>query len=88
LRRIATILSAYDELIEKNKRSIQILEEMAQALYREWFIHFRFLGHEQTKRISPSRRDIPHGWEMKKLCDLITCKRSATKPGSHLQERR
>jgi type I restriction enzyme, S subunit len=45
-RRIASILSAYDDLIENNTRRIAILEEMAQAIYREWFVDFRFPGHE------------------------------------------
>jgi type I restriction enzyme, S subunit len=45
-RKIAGILSAYDDLIENNLRRIKILEEMAQSLYREWFVHFRFPGHE------------------------------------------
>jgi type I restriction enzyme S subunit len=49
-RRIAGILSAYDELIENNQRRIKILEEMARALYREWFVHFRFPGHENHPR--------------------------------------
>ena len=46
-RRIADILSAYDDLIENNTRRIKILEQMAQMLYREWFVNFRFPGHEK-----------------------------------------
>ena len=45
-RRIASILSAYDDLIENNRRRIALLEEAARLLYREWFVHFRFPGHE------------------------------------------
>ena len=48
-RKIAAILSAYDDLIENNTRRIQILEEMAQTIYREWFVHFRFPGHEDVR---------------------------------------
>lgn len=48
-RKIAAILSAYDDLIENNTRRIEILEEMARNLYREWFVNFRFPGHEQVK---------------------------------------
>ena len=56
-RRIAGILSAYDDLIENNQRRIQILETMARALYREWFVDFRFPGHEKTPaRRLPARR--------------------------------
>ena len=50
-RRIAGILSAYDELIENSQRRIKILESMARALYREWFVHFRFPGHENHTRV-------------------------------------
>ena len=53
-RRIAGILSAYDELMENCQRRIRILEEMARALYREWFVHFRFPGHEIVPRVASS----------------------------------
>ncbi len=46
-RKIAAILSAYDDLIEVNTRRIALLEEMARGLYREWFVRFRFPGHER-----------------------------------------
>ncbi|MGB7509659.1 MAG: restriction endonuclease subunit S [Pelodictyon phaeoclathratiforme] len=70
-RRIAGILSAYDELIENSQRRIRILEEMARALYREWFVHFRFPGHENHPLTSSSLGDIPQGWEVKKLGDVV-----------------
>ena len=63
-RRIASILSAYDELIENNQRRIQILETMARALYREWFIEFRFPGHERFPRVASPLGDTPQGWEI------------------------
>lgn len=69
-RRIAGILSAYDELIENSQRRIRILESMARALYREWFVHFRFPGHETHPRVASSLGDIPKGWEVKKLGEL------------------
>lgn len=56
-RRIAGILSAYDELIENSQRRIKILESMARALYREWFVHFRFPGFESVPRVASPRRD-------------------------------
>lgn len=71
-RRIAGILSAYDELIENNQRRIRILESMARTLYREWFVHFRFPGHESIPRIDSSLGEIPKGWEVKKLAGLST----------------
>ena len=73
-RRIAGVLSAYDELIENNQRRIQILETMARALYREWFVEFRFPGHENVTRVASSLGDIPEGWKVKKLGDIIELK--------------
>ena len=69
-RRIAGILSAYDELIENNQRRIKILEEMARTLYREWFVHFRFPGHEKAKMARSPLGPIPEGWKVNKLGDL------------------
>jgi type I restriction enzyme, S subunit len=66
-RRIAGILSGYDELIENSQRRIQLLEAMARALYREWFVHFRFPGHEKLPRVASPFGDIPGGWEVKRL---------------------
>ena len=69
-RKIAGILSAYDDLIENNQRRIKILEKMARSLYREWFVHFRFPGHDKVKMVPSSLGSIPQGWELKKLADL------------------
>lgn len=71
-RRIAGILSAYDELIENNQRRIKILEEMARSLYREWFVHFRFPGHDKVKMVPSPLGPIPQGWEPKTLKDVTT----------------
>ena len=67
-RRVGAMLAGYDELMENNARRIKILEEMAQALYREWFVDFRFPGHEKVKRLD---KEIPQGWEAKKIGDII-----------------
>ena len=75
-RRIAGILSAYDELIENNQRRIQILETMARALYREWFVEFRFPGHDKIPRVASSIGDIPEGWEVKKLAAVAEVNRA------------
>ena len=69
-RKIASIFSAYDDLIENNTRRIAILEEMAQSLYREWFVHFRFPGHEKKGLVESELRLIPEGWEVVKLGDM------------------
>ncbi|MCP4577355.1 MAG: restriction endonuclease subunit S [Deltaproteobacteria bacterium] len=57
-RKIASILSAYDDLIENNRRRIQLLEQAARLLYKEWFVHLRFPGHEHVKIID----GVPEGW--------------------------
>jgi type I restriction enzyme, S subunit len=79
-RRIAGILSAYDELIENNQRRIKILESMARALYREWFVHFRFPGHESVPRVPSPQGEIPQGWEVKKLGEVCTRMESGGTP--------
>lgn len=58
-KKIAAILSAYDDLIENNRRRIALLEKMAEELYREWFVRLRFPGHEQTRIV----KGVPEGWE-------------------------
>jgi type I restriction enzyme S subunit len=70
-RKIAAILSAYDDLIENNTRRIAILEEMAQLLYREWFVHFRFPGYEKIRMVESPLGMIPEGWEMVKVSSAI-----------------
>jgi type I restriction enzyme, S subunit len=69
-RRIAGILSAYDELMENSQRRIRLLEAMARALYREWFVHFRFPGHEKLPRVASPLGDIPQGWEVKPFTEV------------------
>jgi len=66
-RRIAGILSAYDDLIENNEQRIAILEEMARNLYREWFVDFRFPGHEDVAMRETEIGMVPEGWEVVKL---------------------
>ncbi|NSW83024.1 MAG: restriction endonuclease subunit S [Syntrophothermus sp.] len=70
-RKIAAILSAYDDLIENNNRRIRILEEVAQLLYREWFVKFRFPGYERVRMVDSELGPIPEGWEVKKLGDVL-----------------
>jgi type I restriction enzyme S subunit len=66
-RRIASILSAYDDLIQNNLRRIKLLEESARLLYKEWFVRLRFPGHEHTRIIN----GVPEGWERKRLGEVI-----------------
>ena len=69
-RRIADILSGYDELIENSQRRIKILEAMARALYREWFVKFRYPGHEKHRCVASPIGEIPQGWDVKKMRDV------------------
>jgi type I restriction enzyme, S subunit len=69
--RIADIISTYDDLIENNTRRIKILEEMAQLLYREWFVNFRFPGYEDVELVESAIGLIPEGWEIHKLGDVV-----------------
>ena len=69
-RRIADILSTYDDLIENNRKQIKLLEEAAQRLYKEWFVDLRFPGHEHTRIVD----GVPEGWEKKQLSDVVEVK--------------
>jgi type I restriction enzyme, S subunit len=73
---IADILSAYDELIENNRRRIALLEEAARLLYREWFVDFRFPGHERIRVVD----GIPETWERRQLGSILTLKRGYDLP--------
>ena len=77
---IADILSAYDDLIENNRRRIALLEEEARLLYREWFVHFRFTGHEHVGIVD----GIPEGWERHPVSDLADVFRGKSYRSSEL----
>lgn len=72
-KRIADILSAYDDLIESNKRRIALLDNAARLLYREWFEDFRFPGHEHAKRV----KGLPEGWQSRKLGEVVATNQSS-----------
>ena len=65
---IASILSAYDALIENNQRRIRLLETAGRLLYKEWFVHLRFPGNEHVK----IKEGLPEGWSRKNLSKLVT----------------
>lgn len=69
--KIAAILSIYDDLIENNTRRIKILEDMAQTLYQEWFVHYRFSGHENVPMVESELGPIPQGWAVKKVKEVV-----------------
>ena len=83
-RRIADILSGYDDLIENNRKQIKLLEEAAQRLYKEWFVDLRFPGHEHTRIVD----GVPEGWKNGCLSQIAEFKRGKTitkakiKPGT------
>ena len=85
-RRIAGILSAYDELMENSQRRIRLLEAMARALYREWFVHFRFPGHEKHPRVASPLGDIPQGWEVLEFRHLFDIRYGKTLPKTEISD--
>ena len=81
-RRIASILSAYDNLIENNNRRIRLLEQMAENLYKEWFVRFRFPGHEKAE----FENGLPKGWQIAKLGNFIIFERGVGYGAKDIQD--
>jgi type I restriction enzyme S subunit len=71
-KKIGATLGVIDDLIENNRRRIEILEEMARLIYREWFVHFRFPGHENVELADSGLGPIPEDWTVEVTSDLIT----------------
>ena len=80
--KIGKFLYSYDSLIENNNRRIAILEEMAQKLYREWFVHFRFPGHENVKMVESEMGLIPEGWEVDVFSQAVDVNPKYPKPSA------
>lgn len=70
-QRIAAILGAYDDLIEVNRRQVAVLEEMARGLFEEWFVRFRFSGHEDVPIVDTPDGPLPEGWEFEPIGDAF-----------------
>ncbi len=87
---IASVLSAYDDLIENNEKRIKALEEMAQLLYTEWFVKFKFPGHEKVKMVDSGTEygSIPEGWEVKRFYDVVNNFDSKRKPISSMKRQK
>ena len=81
--RIADILSVYDDLIENNTRRIKILEQMTQMLYREWFVNFRFPGHEKVKMVESELGLIPSDWRVERLDVVAKITMGQSPPSEH-----
>ncbi len=77
-RKIAGILSAYDDLIENNTRRIAILEEMARRIYEEWFVHFRYPGHENIPLVDSELGPIPEGWAVGAFSEIAEVRSGGT----------
>ena len=84
-QKIAAILSPYDDLIENNTRRIEILEEMVQIIYRQWFVEFQFPGHENVPMVESKLGLIPDGWEVKRLADLVETQHGYTESATEDQ---
>ncbi len=78
--RIAAVLSAFDELIEINERRIELLEDLARALYHEWFVRFQFPGHEDVELVDSDVGPIPKGWEVRQLREIADLRREGVAP--------
>jgi type I restriction enzyme S subunit len=83
---VGRLLSSYDELIENNARRIEILEEMAQAIYREWFVEFRYPGHEDVPLVDSELGPIPEGWEARELREVVRVNEHSLKAGAEIGE--
>jgi type I restriction enzyme, S subunit len=69
--RVGEVLKALDDLIENNRRRIALLEQMAQAIYREWFVHFRYPDHEDDELVDSPLGPIPAGWEVRAISEVV-----------------
>jgi type I restriction enzyme S subunit len=87
-RRIAAILSAYDNLVEDNNRRITILEEMAQRIYREWFVEFHFPGHKRVQMQESMLGPVPAGWQVESLGALATVVMGQSPPSAAYNKNR
>lgn len=77
---IAEVLGAFDDLIENNRRRIEVLEEVTRLLYQEWFVQFRFPGHEAVAIVDSNLGPIPETWEAGVFADLVSEARQTVDP--------
>ena len=82
--KIAAILSAYEDLIENNNRRIKILEEMAQRIYKEWFVDFRYPGHESVPLVDSTLGPIPQAWSFQHLGKIASIDKGLSYKGKYL----
>jgi type I restriction enzyme S subunit len=85
-RRIGSILGTYDDLIEVNRRRIRVLEEMARGLFEEWFVRFRFPGHEAVEIIETPDGRLPRGWAFQRLGSVAAINANTMQPAAAPEE--
>jgi type I restriction enzyme S subunit len=86
-RKIAAVLSAYDDLIDNDNRRIQLLEEMGRRIYHEWFVEFHYPGHQQVPHVPSQLGPIPRGWQVGTLDGLVRDVREGVTTGGVTAER-
>ncbi len=79
-RMVAAILGNFDKLIENSSRRIRVLDEMAHAVFREWFVEFRYPGHEYVPLVDSSVGPIPEGWDVSSLSEVLAVLESGSRP--------
>lgn len=84
-RRVGLLLDALADLIENNRRRVEVLEEMARAIYREWFVHFRYPGHQNATLIDSALGPIPEGWEVDRVDTHFVLQRGFDLPAKERQ---
>lgn len=80
--RIGAVFDTIADLIENNRRRVEVLEEMARAIYREWFVNFRYPGHEDVPMVDSALGPIPEGWQVGELNDLVQLIRDTVDPAA------
>lgn len=81
---IASVLSSFDDLIENDRRRVEVLEEMARAIYREWFVHFRFPGYEEVELLESDLGPIPDGWRVAAVSEIASIDKGLSYKGAFL----
>lgn len=87
-RAIGGLLASLDDLIENNRRRVEVLEEMARAIYREWFVRFRYPGHEDVPLVDSPLGPIPEGWKVCSLGEISTNHDRLRRPLSRSQRQK
>lgn len=85
-QRIVSILGAYDDLMEVNRRRMALLEETARRMFEEWFVHFRYPGHDSNAMVSSSEKEMPKGWKIERLSQVLATLEAGSRPKGGIRE--